>query len=77
MKNIWKSIVSKPVKHSKNVDTLLFLLSFTKRQSEKNIERTLLVSEAQKGWESTGSGTSLPQYLPDPENKFPVKLLFT
>ena len=36
MKNIWKLIASKPVKHNKNADTLLYLLSFTKSKREKN-----------------------------------------
>ena len=50
MKNIQKLIVSKPMKHNKNADTLLFLLSFTKCQCKKNVERKLLVSAgAQKG----------------------------
>ena len=50
MKNIKKLIVSKPMKHNKNADILLFLLSFTKCQCEKNIERTFFVSVgAQKG----------------------------
>ena len=62
------------MKHNENVYTLLFLLSFTKCQHEKDIERTLFVSaDAQKGWESTGSaGTTLPQYVPDLKN-----LIFT
>ena len=30
--------------HNKNADTLLFLLSFTKNQREKNSERTFFVS---------------------------------
>ena len=38
------------MKHNKNADTLLFLLSFTKCQRKKNVERKLLVSAgAQKG----------------------------
>ena len=38
------------MKHNKNADILLFLLSFTKCQCEKNIERTFFVSVgAQKG----------------------------
>ena len=41
------------MKHNKNVDTLLFLLSFTKCQPKKNIDRTLFVSaDAQEGWET-------------------------
>ena len=31
----------------------------------------------QKGWETAGSWTTLPQYLPNPKNKFPVKFIFT
>ena len=78
MKNIWKLIVFKPVKHIKNADTYLYLLSFTKCQREKNIERTLFVSAGvQKRWELAGSGITLPQYLPDPNTKFPVKFVFT
>ena len=50
MKNIQKLIVSKPRKYNENADTLLFLLSFTTGQCEKNIEKTLFVSAgAQKG----------------------------
>ena len=49
------------MKHNKNADTLLFLLTFTKSQREKNIERTFFVSaDAQKGWETAGSGNTLP-----------------
>ena len=66
------------MKHNKNADTLLFLLSFTKCQRKKNVERKLLVSAgAQKGWERANLGTTLPQYPPNPENKFPVKFTFT
>ena len=76
MKNIEKLIVSNPMKY--NADTLLFLLSFTKCQREKNIERTFFVSAgAQKGRETVGSGTTLPQYLPNPKNEFPRKSIFT
>ena len=50
------------MKHNKNAGILLFLLSFTKRQPEKNIERTFFVSAgAQKGWQKAGSGNALPQ----------------
>ena len=66
------------MKHNKNVNTLLFLLGFTKYQREKYIERRFFVSEgAQKGWETVGSGTSLPQYLLNSKTKFPVKFIFT
>ena len=48
------------MKHNKNADTLLFLLSFTKCQREKNIERTFFVSPgAKKGWETAGLVTTL------------------
>ena len=58
--------------------TLLFPLSFTKCQREQNIERTFFVSEGtQKGWGTAGSGPTLPQYLPNHKNKFPVKFIFT
>ena len=50
MKNISKLIVSKPMKHGKNEDNLFFLLSFTKCQHEKIIEKTFFVSAgSQKG----------------------------
>ena len=63
------------MKHNKNADTLLFLLSFTKSQREKNIERTFSVSTgAIKGWETAGSGNTLPKYLSNPKNKSLVKL---
>ena len=66
------------MKHNKNTDTLLFLPSFTKSQREKNINRTFFVSAgAQKGRETMGSRTTLPQYLPNSKNKFPVKFIFT
>ena len=58
--------------------TLLFLLLFTTGQREKNIEKTLFVSaSAQKMWKAAGSGSTLPQYLPNPKSKFPVKFIFT
>ena len=60
------------MKHDKNADTLLFHLPFNKCQREK-----ILSAGAQKGWKSAGSGTTLPQYLPNPENKFTVKFIFT
>ena len=63
---------------NKNAETPLFLLSFTKSQRGKNIERTFFVSAgAQKGWETARSGTTLPQYLPNTKYKFPVKFIFT
>ena len=63
------------MKHNKNADTLLFLLSFTKFQREKNIEGTFFVSAgAQKGWELASFGTTLPQYLPDPKSKISSKV---
>ena len=64
------------MKLNKNADTLLLLLSFTKRKREKNLERTFFMNVgAQKGREAAGS--TLPQYLPNTENKFPVKFIFT
>ena len=66
------------MKYSKNADTLLFLLLFTTGQNEKNIEKTLFVNAgAQKSWKTAGSGSTLPQDLPNPESKFPVKFIFT
>ena len=56
------------MKHNKNANTLWFLLSFTKSQCEKNIEITLFVSAStQKGWETAGSGNTLPQSVMYPE----------
>ena len=70
--------VSKPMKHNKNVDMLLFLLLLTKNQFEKNIAKTLFVSTgAQKRWKAAGSGNTLPQYLPNQKNRFSVKCIFT
>ena len=66
------------MKHNQNVGTILFLQPFTKSQHGKNIERTFLVKAgAQKGWETVGFGNTLPQYLPNPKNKFPVKFIYT
>ena len=39
-----KLIVFKPMKYTKNADTLLFLQLFTTGQREKIIEKTLFVS---------------------------------
>ena len=43
---LWKTykkiIVSKPIKHNKNVDTLLFLLSVTKCQREKKYWKNII-----------------------------------
>ena len=65
------------MKHNKNVDTLLFLLLFTKSRREKNIEKTFFVrASAQKRGKATGSGNSLRQDLRNPKNKFPVKFIF-
>ena len=78
MKSKKKLIVSKPMKHNKNVDTLSFLLLFTKGQLENNIEKIFFVSPGvQKRLRATGSRNTLPQYLPNPKNKFPVKYIFT
>ena len=64
--------------HNKKAGIHLFLLSFPKCQREKkNIDRTFFVTAgAQKGWGTTSSGTTLPQCLPNPENKFPAKFIF-
>ena len=60
------------------MNSLLFPLSFTKFQCKKRIERTFFSSvSTQKRWETAGSGATLPQYLPNPKNKFPVKFIFT
>ena len=44
----YMKIILKPMKHNKNADTLLSLLSFTNSQREKNIERTFFVSSGTK-----------------------------
>ena len=38
-------MASKPVKHNKNAETPLLLLSFNKSQHEKTIERRFFVSQ--------------------------------
>ena len=66
------------MKHNKKADILLLLLSGTKSQYERNSQRTFFVSAGtQKGWETAVSGNTLPQYLPNPKNKFSVKFIFT
>ena len=66
------------MKYNKNAETVLFLLLFITSQREKNIDKTFSVSEgAQKRWKTVGPGSTLPQYLPDPKSKFPVKFTFT
>ena len=67
------------MKYNKNTETVLFLLLFITSQREKNIvKKTFSVSEgAQKRWKTVGPGSTLPQYLPDPKSKFPVKFIFT
>ena len=66
------------MKYSKNADTLLFQQLFTTSQREKDIEKTLFVSaDTQKMWKTAGSGSTLPQYLPNHKSKFPVKFIFT
>ena len=60
--------------------TLLFLLLFTTGQRGKRIKKkkTLFVSAGtQKRWKTAGSGKTLPQYLPNPKSKFPLKFIFT
>ena len=56
--------------------TLSFLLLFTKIQCEENIEKTFVRTGAQKVWRTAGSGDTLPQYLPNSKNKFPVKISY-
>ena len=65
------------MKYNKNADTLLFLLLFATGQRENNIEKTFVTAGAQKGWKASGSGSTVPQYLPNPKSKFPVKFIFT
>ena len=70
-----RQIVSKPMKYNKNADILLFLLLFTTSQREKNIEKTFVSAAARKRWKTVGSGSTLPQYLPNPKSKFPAKFI--
>ena len=58
------------MKHSKNADTLLFLVSFTISVNVNKIldEHSLWVQPLKKGWETAGSGATLPQYLPNLKN---------
>ena len=57
--------------YNKNTYTFLSLLLLTTGQRERNIEKTLFVSAgAQKRWKTGGSGSTLPQYLPNPKSKF-------
>ena len=77
MKNIWSLIVSEPKRCNKNANTLLFLLLFTTSQCEKNIEKKHVNADARKRWKTEGSGSTLPQYLPKPKSKFPLKFIFT
>ena len=61
------------MKHNKNADTLKFLLLFTTGQRKKNIEKSFVVNAGcQKRWKTTGFGSILLQYLPNPKSKFPV-----
>ena len=56
----------------------MFLLLFIISQHEISIEKVFFLSAgAQKGWVTAGSGNTLPQYLPNPKVKFPVKFIFT
>ena len=65
------------MKHNKNADIFLFVLLFTKSQREKKLEKPFLASAgAQKRRKTAGSGYNLSQYLPNPQHKFPVKLIF-
>ena len=59
------------------MDTLFFLLLFTTGQREKNIEKTFVSAGAQKRRKTAVSGSALPQNIPNPISKFPVKLIFT
>ena len=47
-------------------------------QREKNIKKTLFVSAgAQKMLKTLAFGSILPQYLPNPKSKFPIKFIYT
>ena len=65
------------MKYNENADTILFLL-LLRVKVKKNIEKTSFVSAgAQKRRKTVTSGSALPQYLPNPQSKFPVKFIFT
>ena len=50
----------------------------TTSQREKNIGETLFViAGTQEKWKTTGSGSPLPQYLPNPKTRFPAKFILT
>ena len=63
------------MKHNKNADTLLFLLSFPKSQRKKILKNIFCDCKCSKG--SVGSGNTLPQDLANSKNKLPVKFIFT
>ena len=65
------------MKYNKNADTFLYQRLFTMGKREKNIEKTFVSAGAQKRWKTAGSGNTLPQDLPNPKSKFPVKFIFT
>ena len=78
LKNTKKINCFKTNESQKNADTLLIRLLFTKSQRETNIKKSFFVNAgAQKRWKSVGSGNTLPQYLPIPNNEFSVKFIFT
>ena len=63
--------------NNKNADTLLLLLLFTMGQCEKNTDKAFVSADVQKRWKTAGSGSTLPQYIPNPKSKFPVNFIFT
>ena len=66
------------MKHGKNSDTLLLLQFLAKSQREKVLEEhSLWVQVLKKGDKQRFLGILYTQYLPNPKNKFPVKIIFT
>ena len=66
------------MKYNKNADTLLFLLLFTMGQREKIYLKNIICEcKCSKKVKKAGSGSTLPQYLPNPKSKFQVKFIFT
>ena len=65
------------MQHNKTAHTHLFLLSLTKCQHEKNIEKAFFISAGpQNESETAGSGVFTKISI-ESKKKFPVKFIFT
>ena len=77
MKNIYKSTISKPTKHNKNVDILLFLLWFIESQRKKIFKKhSLWVQALEKGETQWVLGLLYHNMYQIQKNKFPVKFIY-